>query len=144
MAWNMKDYPNSMKNMQELERKKAIDIANALLAEGYNDERAIPIAMSQAEKWYDSASETEKRKFSKEPNPDKNDKHDTSSSNEELIDANEVVKYTDAGWAVMAQGAEKPSDVFDTKREAVERARKIAKNKKYQVKEYRKDGSLID
>ena len=34
MPWNMKDFPASMKNLDKLTRKKAIDIANALLDEG--------------------------------------------------------------------------------------------------------------
>lgn len=45
MPWNMKDFPASMKNLDKLTRKKAIDIANALLDEGYPDSRAIPIAL---------------------------------------------------------------------------------------------------
>ena len=49
MPWNMNDYPTSMKNLAPLIRKKAIDIGNALLADGYPDDRAIPIAISQAE-----------------------------------------------------------------------------------------------
>lgn len=48
MPWNMKDFPASMKNLDKLTRKKAIDIANALLDEGYPDSRAIPIAIDQA------------------------------------------------------------------------------------------------
>ncbi len=43
MPWNVRDYPASMKNLDPLVRKKAIDIANALLADGYSDDRAIPI-----------------------------------------------------------------------------------------------------
>lgn len=66
MPWNMKDYPASMKNLDPLVRKKAIDIANALLNDGYTDDRAIPIATSQAEKWLENASEEEKKEFRKE------------------------------------------------------------------------------
>lgn len=65
MPWNMEDYPASMKNLDPLVRKKAIAIANALLADGYPDDRAIPIATSQAEKWYDDASPDKKRPFKK-------------------------------------------------------------------------------
>lgn len=36
MPWNVRDYPASMKNLDPLVRKKAIDIANALLADGYS------------------------------------------------------------------------------------------------------------
>lgn len=71
MPWNVRDYPASMKNLDPLVRKKAIDIANALLADGYSDDRAIPIATSQAEKWYDNADEEEKKAFQKEKNPQK-------------------------------------------------------------------------
>ncbi len=66
MPWNMKDFPASMKNLDKLTRKKAIDIANALLDEGYPDSRAIPIAIDQAKKWDEDASESEKRTFEKE------------------------------------------------------------------------------
>ena len=31
MPWTMNDYPNTWKNFDELERKKAIDIGNAML-----------------------------------------------------------------------------------------------------------------
>ncbi|GHC40433.1 DUF2188 domain-containing protein [Pediococcus acidilactici] len=51
MPWTKKDYPSSMKNLKERVRNKAIEIANALLQEGYDEDRAIPIAISQAEKW---------------------------------------------------------------------------------------------
>lgn len=65
MPWNMNDYPTSMKNLAPLIRKKAIDIGNALLADGYPDDRAIPIAISQAEKWYQEASAADKRHLNK-------------------------------------------------------------------------------
>lgn len=51
MPWSYKDYPTSMKNLTSEVRHKAIDIANALLDEGYNEGRAIAIATAQAEKW---------------------------------------------------------------------------------------------
>ena len=65
MPWNMKDYPASMKTWIRW-FEKAIDIANALLNDGYTDDRAIPIATSQAEKWLENASEEEKKEFRKE------------------------------------------------------------------------------
>ncbi|NEQ30633.1 MAG: DUF2188 domain-containing protein [Leptolyngbya sp. SIO4C5] len=51
MPWTYSDYPTSMKNLATETRHKAIDIANALLDEGYDESRAIPIATAQAEKW---------------------------------------------------------------------------------------------
>ncbi len=49
MPWNMNDYPSSLKNLDKPVRKKAIDIANAMLDEGYDEGKAIPIATKQAE-----------------------------------------------------------------------------------------------
>lgn len=143
MPWNMRDYPVSMKNLPELVRKKAIDIGNALLADGYPDDRAIPIAISQAEKWYENADTKEKAAFQKEANPSKRDKHE-SRGNPELIDANEIVRHQDDGWAVMAEGAKQASEVFSSKEAAVKRAREIARNKESTIKVYRKNGSLQD
>ena len=50
MPWNKNDYPDSMKNLDEEVRKKAIEIANALLEDDYEEGRAISIATSQARK----------------------------------------------------------------------------------------------
>ncbi|WP_396128093.1 hypothetical protein [Exiguobacterium mexicanum] len=77
MPWNMKDYPESLKNFDPLVKKKAIDIANALLAQGYSDQKAIPIATEQAKKWHEHASREEKAEFSAAPDPKKSDRHGT-------------------------------------------------------------------
>ena len=44
MPWTMDDYPQSWKNFDELERKKAIDIGNSMLKGGYKEGDVIPIA----------------------------------------------------------------------------------------------------
>lgn len=59
MPWTMDDYPQSWKNLDKLERKKAIDIGNAMLKDGYKEDRAIPIATKQAESWYKDATKEE-------------------------------------------------------------------------------------
>jgi uncharacterized protein YdaT len=51
MPWTYQDYPASMKNLSAEVRRKAIDIANALLDDDYEEGRAIAIATAQAEKW---------------------------------------------------------------------------------------------
>lgn len=51
MPWTYDDYPTSLKNLTAEVRRKAIDIANAQLEDGYGDGRAIAIATAQAEKW---------------------------------------------------------------------------------------------
>lgn len=51
MPWDKKDYPNSLKNLMAPVRNKAIEIANALLADGNDEQKAITIATAKAEEW---------------------------------------------------------------------------------------------
>lgn len=52
MPWTKNNYPVSMKNLPELVRSKAIEIANALMAENKMEEgRIIATAISRAKKW---------------------------------------------------------------------------------------------
>lgn len=139
MPWDMNDYPDSMKNMEPLVRKKAIDIANAMEEEGYEEGRLIPIAQSQAKEWYDNASKEEKEAFKNEKNPSKEDTHD-SSGNPELADNDVEVFYEDDEWKVQTKGAKRPDQTFNKKEEAVKRAEEMAENKESKVIVYKKDG----
>lgn len=141
MSWNMKDFPASMKNLDKLTRKKAIDIANALLDEGYPDSRAIPIAIDQAKEWYENASESERRTFEKEKNPSKSDKHDTNPRAGKLLDSDVIVEYAEEQWIVKSKGAKKASNHFDTKKEAIEKGKQVAQNKESTLVIYKKDGT---
>lgn len=142
MPWNMNDYPTSMKNLAPLIRKKAIDIGNALLADGYPDDRAIPIAISQAEKWYQEASTADKKAFEQEANPTKRDSHKQDKHAGKLLTAAVNVKYKDDQWLVISDSAEKASNAFTHKQEAIERAQEIARNKQTNLKIYKQDGTL--
>lgn len=51
MPWSEEYYPASMRHLSEVTRSKAIGIANALLAEGMDEGRAIRIAIATAEAW---------------------------------------------------------------------------------------------
>ena len=143
MPWDMNDYPDSMKNFDPLLRKKAIDIANALEEEGYDDDRAIPIAQAQAGEWFDNASEEEKEAFRNEKNPSKEDEHD-SSANADLIDNDVEVIFEDGVWKVQTVDAQRPDQTFEYKEDAVGRAEDVARNKDSAVRIYKKDGSLQD
>ncbi|MGK0551157.1 DUF2188 domain-containing protein [Enterococcus faecalis] len=141
MPWDLNDYPASFKNFDPPLKKKAIDIANALLAEGYPDERAIPIAISQAKKWEAEASDQEKQAFKKQAPPKKSDHHSEKKINKDLLD-NDVMVYFDAdAWQVKTKGAKQASASFDTKQAAAKRAHEIAANKQSKVVLYKKDGS---
>jgi uncharacterized protein YdaT len=51
MPWNQEYYPTSMRHLSEVTRAKAIEIANALLADGMEEGKAIRIAIAGAEAW---------------------------------------------------------------------------------------------
>ena len=51
MPWSADRYPTSMRHLSAVTREKAIAIANALLAEGMDEGRAIRIAIAKAEEW---------------------------------------------------------------------------------------------
>ena len=51
MPWDETDYPPAMRRLLPLVRAKAIEIANALLAEGYDEGKAIRIAIAKAKEW---------------------------------------------------------------------------------------------
>jgi uncharacterized protein YdaT len=51
MPWSESYFPRSMANLPPLVRTKAIEIANALLEQGYEEGKAIRIAIAQAKRW---------------------------------------------------------------------------------------------
>ncbi len=57
MPWNESYFPRSMAHLPVRTREKAIEIANALLAEGYDEGKAIRIAIAPAKRWANRASE---------------------------------------------------------------------------------------
>jgi uncharacterized protein YdaT len=51
MPWTLERFPSSMSHLPERVREKAIEIANALLAEGMEEGKAIRIAIAKAKEW---------------------------------------------------------------------------------------------
>jgi uncharacterized protein YdaT len=51
MPWNPERYPPAMRHLSPPMRQKAIEIANALLAQGYDEGKAIRIAIAKAKEW---------------------------------------------------------------------------------------------
>ena len=54
MPWSDTYYPRSMRNLPLEVRRKAIEIANALLEAGYDEGKAIRIAIAKAKEWAES------------------------------------------------------------------------------------------
>lgn len=50
MPWSKSNYPDAMKNLGSSTREKAIEIANSLLKEGYEEGRAIAIDRAKKKK----------------------------------------------------------------------------------------------
>lgn len=143
MPWTMNDYPSSMKNLNHVTKKKAIDIANSMTDEGYDEGRAIPIAIEQAKEWRKNASKSEIESYEKKGKPAERSEEGKKYENnpERLEEAQHVVAHKD-GWAVKSSNAKRASKVYDKKQDAIQRAKEIANNKGTKLKVYKKDGSL--
>jgi uncharacterized protein YdaT len=51
MPWTSDYYPSSMRHLAPAVREKAIEIANALLAEQMDEGMAIRVAIARAKQW---------------------------------------------------------------------------------------------
>ncbi|SDJ49971.1 DUF2188 domain-containing protein [Salimicrobium halophilum] len=144
MPWDTQDYPDSLKNLDTAEKKKAITIANAMLDEGYSENQAIPIATEQAKEWYDNASENDINKVKQMTDEElrTRDEENPQNNRPKLLEKGEHVISHEDGWAVKAQDAKQPSDVFRKKEDAINRAKEIAGNKGTNVIIHKKDGSI--
>lgn len=62
MPWDKDHYPDSLKNFTAPVRGKAVEIANALLEDGYEEGRAIAIATAQAKEWAENRDKPIRKK----------------------------------------------------------------------------------
>ncbi|MGM8212533.1 DUF2188 domain-containing protein [Virgibacillus sp. W0430] len=143
MPWTMNDYPDAMKKLSRVTKRKAIDIANAMIDEGYTDGQAIPIAIEQAKEWASNASNKEIESYDKNANVTKRSEQGEKyeSNPERLREAEEVVAHKN-GWAVQSSGAKRSSNVYRKKKDAIQRAKEIASNKGTKIKVYKKDDAI--
>ncbi|WP_017549378.1 DUF2188 domain-containing protein [Salinicoccus carnicancri] len=137
MPYTTNDYPDSLKNMEKLERRKAIDIINALLEEGYDDNRAIPIGIEQAEDWYKGATAEELKELERKDITQH--ENDPGTQGGRIADNDVEVFYEDDEWKVQTKGAKRPSSTYATKDDAVKRAKEIADNRGAEVITHKKD-----
>lgn len=59
MAWTESDYPAEMNNLDPMERSRAIDVGNAIVAKGYSEAAAIAVAIREAARWFASRPEAQ-------------------------------------------------------------------------------------
>jgi uncharacterized protein YdaT len=114
MSWTKSDYPNSLNNLPTEVRNKAIEIANALLDEGYEEGRAIAIATEQARK--NIEDHTDKQQFH--------------------------VKTHENGWQLIKEEGNQAIFVEDTKENLLEQAKQYANKKEGILVVHRQDGSV--
>jgi uncharacterized protein YdaT len=131
MPWTKINYPDSMKNLPEGVRNKAIEIGNAIMEEGKMDEGiAIATAISRAKDW---AAEHGK----KADNPEKSKITDVKVHGKDRV----VIPYENE-WAIKMEGKEKVEKVFHTKQEAIKQARKVVKEINGSLTIQKKDGKV--
>lgn len=137
MPYTKSDYPNSMKNLERTVRIKAIDILNAMLEDGYEEDSAIPISISQAKEWIEEADQKEIDELLKKDITT----HEEDSDSARLQDADVRVLYDSEKdrWAVKSEGAKQVDSYYSLKKEAVSRAQEIAENKGTEVIKEKKD-----
>jgi uncharacterized protein YdaT len=128
MPWTKDDYPESLKNFEPRMRNKAVEIANALLEDGYEEGRAIAIATSQAKEWA-------------EDHPKHSRKDKQKRKQDEGKDNLHVLPF-EGKWAVKAEGVDEPELVVDTKAKAVKEALKLASDDNLSAIIHREDGTI--
>lgn len=151
MPWNKQDYPVSMKNLEPRIRHKAIEIANALLDDGYEEGRSIAIATAKAEEWDENHPVSEgSKQDSKSSSSDKPSNHETSSSGRRHSEPvasskshdNIHVVPIDSGWAIKEEGQIKALSTFHTKTEAVDAAKEMSNQQNIRAIIHNKDGQI--
>ncbi|HMM27565.1 MAG TPA: DUF2188 domain-containing protein [Aggregatilineaceae bacterium] len=117
MPWNKRNYPASMKNLPSVVRNKAIEIANALLKDGYEEGRAIAIAQDQAREWARN--------------------HGEAGHHERVH-----VEPHDRGWAVRSEDAQRAMKVYERKQDAIARGKSVAQQRKGRLVVHKPDGTI--
>ncbi|MFS0871462.1 DUF2188 domain-containing protein [Paenibacillus xylanilyticus] len=141
MPWNKHDYPVSMKNLEPRIRHKAIEIANALLDDGYEEGRSIAIATAKAEEWDENHPASENSKSSDRNKSSSERRHSEPISTSKSHDNIHVVP-TDSGWAIKEEGKSKYLSTFDTKTEAVEAAKELGSQQNIRAIIHNQDGQI--
>jgi uncharacterized protein YdaT len=126
MPWSKGDYPQSLKNFEPRIRNKAVEIANALLKDGYEEGRAIAIATSQAKEWAEDHS-VHKNRDDREEDEESNNLH--------------VVPFQ-GKWTIKTERSKEPEQVVATKARAVRKALKWASDDNMSAIIHREDGTI--
>ncbi|WP_211745242.1 DUF2188 domain-containing protein [Paenibacillus sp. Marseille-Q4541] len=142
MPWDKNDYPPSMKNLNPRVRNKAIEIANALLDDGYEEGRSIAIATAQAEEWNENhpqGQEDQQQNYSNSHTSSRIKTDETAPSGEHR---NIHVVPHEKGWAVKKEGKASPEHIYDVKEDAEEAAKRMVLSKNIRLIIHDKQGKI--
>lgn len=150
MPWNKQDYPVSMKNLEPRVRHKAIEIANALLDDGYEEGRSIAIATAKAEEWdenHPAPGSSKQDSTSSHENSNRKTSSSTEHRHSEPVSSSKShdnihVVPTDSGWAIKEEGKSTYLSTFDTKAEAVEKAKALSSKQNIRAIIHNQDGQI--
>lgn len=133
MPWTKNDYPDAMKNLPREVREKSIEIANALLDEKNMDEGiAIATAISRAKDWAaNRGKETESQSADSRTT-------DVKEHGEDRY----VIPHQEHQWAIKNEGSERAEKIFTNKMEAVQQARKEARQANASLTIQKRDGRV--
>lgn len=114
--FSIDNLPDELKTFAGDVQRRAVDMANGLMEQGYKVPVAVSMATERARHW---------------------------SGLSDAPMAHHVIPHPD-GWAVMKADAERPSMVAATKQEAIDRGREIARNQKGGLVIHGEDGMVQD
>lgn len=116
VPWNKDDYPESFKNLNADVRSKAIEIANALLRDGYEEGRAIPIALDRARSSVDGDRDRPVYE----------------------------IRAHDEGWQLKKKDSKKAILIEETKEELMDDAKRYVNKNHGELHIYTEDGKLAE
>lgn len=145
MPWNKDEYPDSMKNLEPRVRHKAIDIANALLKDNYEEGRAISIGIAQAEKWADDhpagSGDGNDRKNGKSNERSSGDRGRSSGASRSDSADYHVVTH-DGDWAVKKEHKDEAVFTSGSKQKAIDHAKELAEEHESTVYVHDENGRI--
>ncbi|MGM0504149.1 MAG: DUF2188 domain-containing protein [Bacteroidota bacterium] len=127
MPYTKNNYPNTMKNLPEKVRQKAIEILNRLLEDKNMDESiAIPTSISRAKDWAANRGIDFKQ----------------TEADEKMHGNDLYVMPRENEWIIKKEKSARASFTFSTKKEAIDKASEIAEDKHVNVTIYGTDGKI--
>lgn len=118
MPWTKTDYPDSMKNLDAAIRNKAIEMANAMIQDGMEEDRAISIATAKARDFVNGTDDSSRPHY--------------------------IVKSEEDEWVLMKKDGERAIKRASTKEALLEEAKPYVSEQDGILTVYKEDGSIAD